>query len=67
MENTVTQFICVQPNYPGECWWRYDTLSFNMKDSKRLLLGGGEMTWKQCYKIGWRCLKVQMTLKTLKP
>ncbi len=66
MTDTTTQFICVQLNYPGKPWWRYDTLSWSMANSKTILLGNGKMTWKDCYKIGWRCLKVEQTLKTYK-
>lgn len=66
MENTIIQYICVQENYSGEPWWRYDTLSYGMADSKRIFLRDGTITWKECYKLGWRCEKVTQTLKTIK-
>jgi len=67
MEQITTQFICVQLNTSGEPWWRHDTLSGYMSTSKKLLIGGGTMIWKDLYKIGWRCLKVDVNIKTWKP
>ncbi len=66
MEETIIQYVCVQIYYPNKPWFRYDTLSWGMANSKKIFLGKGTMTWKECYKLGWRCLKVTQTLKTFK-
>lgn len=67
MKFKTAMYVCVQPEYKtSPAWWRLDTLSYMMRGSKRMLLGGGITTWKECYKLGWRCIKVQMTLTKLK-
>ena len=50
-------FVCVLPN--GEVCW--NTLKFWRKDSVKEFLGN--MTWKEAYKYGSRCKKVNVTFE----
>lgn len=46
----------------------YTTISYQKKHSIEYFLKGSTMTWKQCYKLGYRCKKydVQFISKTNK-
>lgn len=67
MENTSKQYICVLPNgLLGEkAWWRWDTLSWDAKISKQKCIEDSVLTWKDCLKKGWKCVKVEINIKTL--
>jgi len=46
----------------------FSTVSYQRKSSVEYFLSGTSLTWKEAYKLGYRCRRydVQFTLKSLK-
>lgn len=42
----------------------FTTISFQRNWSIKYFSVGSKMTWKECYKLGYRCYKMTITFKT---
>jgi hypothetical protein len=49
-------WVCVHPD--GTPW--AFTISGSLKGSKENFLSGSTMTWRECKKSGWTCVKVDI-------
>ena len=56
-------WCCVNNNLLPECY--LPSLAHKKSDSIVALITGSTMTWKGCQEYGWKCIKVEVTIKPI--
>jgi hypothetical protein len=46
---------------PNGKWLAIYTIRWRRKDSISSFLNGSGMTWKECRKVGWQCIKINIS------
>lgn len=55
-------WVCVRgDNNPDNV--AFETIKWFKKDSIRALIQGSTLSWEECRKYGWSCIKVNIHLK----
>lgn len=58
-ETLENMYVVISPNGNVD----YTTISYNKKYSLEYFLEGTSLSWKECYKNGYRCYKMTITFK----